>query len=88
MPTSATLVQPDCWICRNATAAKTNVAYSTLAAGFTRFLTAVHKNFAERLEQRGRAKMSIIAAAMRKLLVLAYGVLKSGQPFDPAYNAF
>jgi transposase len=45
------------------------------------------KNFAERLEERGKAKMSIIAAAMRKLLVLAYGVLKSGQPFDPAYAA-
>jgi hypothetical protein len=31
--------------------------------------------------------MSIIAAAMRKRLTLAYGVLKSGQPFDPAYAA-
>jgi transposase len=29
--------------------------------------------------------MSIIVAAMRKLLHLAYGVLKSGQPFDPHY---
>jgi transposase len=45
------------------------------------------KPFAERLQERGKAKMNIIAAAMRKLLVLAYGVLKSGQPFDPAYAA-
>jgi transposase len=45
------------------------------------------KNLSERLEERGKAKMCIIAAAMRKLLILAYGVLKSGQPFDPAYAA-
>jgi transposase len=45
------------------------------------------KSLAERLGERGKAKMSIIAAAMRKLLVLAYGVLKSGLPFDPAYIA-
>lgn len=45
------------------------------------------KSLAERLGERGKAKMSIIAAAMRKLLVLAYGVLKSGKPFDPAYAA-
>jgi transposase len=45
------------------------------------------KSLAGRLEERGKAKMSIIAAAMRKLLVLAYGVLKSGQPFNPAYAA-
>ncbi|PNF70927.1 IS110 family transposase, partial [Stutzerimonas stutzeri] len=25
----------------------------------------------------------IVCAAMRKLLSIAYGVLKSGQPFDP-----
>lgn len=43
------------------------------------------KRFGERLAERGKAKKSIIAAAMRKLLVLAYGVLKTGQPFDPAY---
>lgn len=39
----------------------------------------------ERLEQRGKLKMQIIVAAMRKLLCLAYGVLKSGRPFDPNY---
>ncbi|MDB5092943.1 MAG: hypothetical protein JWO85_1044, partial [Candidatus Eremiobacteraeota bacterium] len=31
----------------------------------------------------GKHKMVIVAAAMRKLLVLAYGVVKSGRPFDP-----
>jgi hypothetical protein len=29
--------------------------------------------------------MVALAAVMRKLLVLAYGVLKSKQPFDAAY---
>ncbi len=40
---------------------------------------------AERLEERGKEPMVIVGAAMRKLLQLAYGVLKSGQPFDPLY---
>jgi len=40
----------------------------------------------DQLAARHKAKMQIIGAAMRKLLVLAYGVLKSGQPFDPAYS--
>jgi hypothetical protein len=29
--------------------------------------------------------MQIVAAAMRKLVHLVYGVLKSGKPFDPEY---
>ncbi len=37
----------------------------------------------ERLKKRGKCPMQIIGAAMRKLVHLAYGVLKSGQPFDP-----
>jgi len=43
------------------------------------------KALAVRLEKRGKTKMTIVGAAMRKLLQLAYGVLKSGQPFDPNY---
>jgi hypothetical protein len=30
--------------------------------------------------------MTTIGAVMHKLLVLAYGVLKSGLPFDPNYG--
>lgn len=37
----------------------------------------------DRLTKKGKPKMVIVAAAMRKLLHLAYGVLKTGQPFDP-----
>lgn len=40
----------------------------------------------EQLAARGKTKMQVIVAAMRKLLVLAYGVLKSGQPFDPNFH--
>jgi transposase len=32
-----------------------------------------------------KARMTIVAAVMHKLLVLAYGVLKSGRPFDPNF---
>lgn len=38
---------------------------------------------AARLSARGKTGMQIMVAAMRKLLVLAYGVLKSGRRFDP-----
>lgn len=41
--------------------------------------------WAEGLRQRGKCKMSVIGAAMRKLIHLAYGVLKTGQPFDPEW---
>ncbi len=39
----------------------------------------------ERLVAAGKPKMVALAAVMRKLLVLAYGVLKSKQPFNPSY---
>lgn len=38
-----------------------------------------------RLLAAGKAKMAIVGAAMRKLVHLIYGVLKSGVPFDAAY---
>lgn len=43
------------------------------------------RTFAERLAQRGMAKLAVVVAVMRKLLHLAFGLLKSGQPFDPHY---
>jgi transposase len=43
------------------------------------------KSFAERLLNRGKVKMQALGAVMRKLLHLAYGILKSQQPFDPNY---
>ena len=38
-----------------------------------------------RLTDAGKSKMTIVGAAMRKLVHLIYGVLKSGLPFDPNY---
>jgi hypothetical protein len=39
----------------------------------------------DRLLEKGKAKGAIRSAAMHKLLCLAYGVLKSGKPFDADY---
>jgi len=41
--------------------------------------------FGDRLKATGHTGKSIVVAAMRKLLHLIYGVLKSGLPFDPNY---
>lgn len=43
------------------------------------------REFCDRLALRGLPKMAIVAAAMRKLLHLVFGVLKHMQPFDPNY---
>jgi len=59
-------------------------------AMFMPALTAIRWNptiqlFASRLRDRGKLPKVIIAAVMRKLVHIAYGVLKSGKPFDPYY---
>lgn len=41
------------------------------------------KEFAKRLARNGKTSMQIICAAMRKLLHIAFGVLKHNHPFDP-----
>lgn len=43
------------------------------------------KAFFERLVAAGKAKMAAVGACMRKLLMIAYGVLKSRTPFDPSW---
>jgi transposase len=43
------------------------------------------KAWAKGLQERGKCKMTVICAVMRKLLHLAYGVLKNGKPFDPEW---
>jgi transposase len=42
------------------------------------------KAFAEGLAQRGKPKKVIIGAVMRKLVHIAYGVLKHQTPYDPS----
>lgn len=46
----------------------------------------VIRQWAQGLTARGLTRKQVIVAAMRKLLHLAYGVLKSGKPFDVHYN--
>jgi transposase len=41
------------------------------------------RDFCERLERNGKTPKQATVAAMRKLLHLAYGVLKNRRPFDP-----
>ena len=42
--------------------------------------------FYERLLAKGKPKKVALCAVMRKLLVLSYGVIKSGIEFDPSYR--
>ncbi len=41
--------------------------------------------FCERLKANGKNGKAIVCAAMRKLIHIAFGVLKSGKAFDPKY---
>lgn len=43
----------------------------------------VIRAFSQRLLANGKPKMLVVGAAMRKLAHIAFGVLKSGRPFDP-----
>jgi transposase len=43
------------------------------------------KAWGEGLQERGKCKMTIICAVMRKLVHIAYGVLKTGKPFNPEW---
>lgn len=43
------------------------------------------KAMAQRLKERGLKGMPMVAALMRKMLVLVYGVLKTEKPFDPDF---
>ncbi|HBB96327.1 MAG TPA: IS110 family transposase [Blastocatellia bacterium] len=42
--------------------------------------------FCERLSGNGKNKMQVIGAAMRKLIHIVFGVLKSGKCFDPSHE--
>jgi hypothetical protein len=44
------------------------------------------KAFFNRLSAAGKPPMLIIGAMMRKLIHVAFGVLKSAKPFDPALH--
>lgn len=57
-----------------------------MPAMVTLYRTAWGKQFRSRLTLAGKPPMLIIAAMMRKLLHVAFGVLKSGKIFNPALH--
>lgn len=46
------------------------------------------KTFADRLKENGKKPKQIIIAVMRKLLHQIYGILKSGEPYNPEKRGF
>jgi transposase len=50
-------------------------------------LTPWGKAFAIRLTQAGKPKMVILGALMRKLIEMAYAILRSGKPFDASMHS-
>lgn len=57
-----------------------------MPATVTLYKTAWGKRFREHLAAAGKPPRLVIGATMRKLLQVAFGVLKSGKPFDPALH--
>jgi len=58
-----------------------------MPAMVTLYRTAWGRLYRERLAANGKAPKLIIGAMMRKLAQVAFGVLQSGKPFDPALHA-
>jgi len=58
-----------------------------MPAMVTLYKTTWGKRFRERLEASAKAPKLIIGAMMRKLIHVAFGVLKSGKPFDPTLHS-
>jgi transposase len=46
----------------------------------------VVRSFCQRLAKHGKNKMQLVGAAMRKLIHIAFGVLKSGKVFNPDHE--
>lgn len=46
----------------------------------------VVRSFCQRLARHGKNKMQLVGAAMRKLIHIAFGVLKSGKVFNPEHE--
>lgn len=58
-----------------------------MPAMYTVYQTPWGRRILERLTSAGKSPKVIIVAMMRKLLHVAFGVLKAGQKFDPALHA-
>ena len=81
---SGTSVRSHCHLSKAGTSRLRRALYfpAMVALRFNPLIQALGK----RLTDKGKSKMLIIGAAMRKLLYLVYGVLKSAKPFDPDFS--
>jgi transposase len=57
-----------------------------MPAMYTLYRTTWGRQFLERLSRNGKKPMTMIVAMMRKLLHVAFGVLKSGEKFKPSLH--
>ncbi|SUO93646.1 transposase [Suttonella ornithocola] len=55
-----------------------------IAVGFGKY--AKFSPFATRLEANGKKRKAIVIALMRKLLSIAYAVIRNNEPFNPALH--
>lgn len=74
-------------VCGPSRLSKTGNAHLRQALYFPAIVAWTHnpviRTFCDRLRNQGKPKMSVLAAAMRKLLHIVFGVLKHRQPFNP-----
>lgn len=82
--TSGTSVKGKSALCKIGSARLRKVLYmpSLSAIQHNPFITALY----DRLKAKSKNGMIIACACMKKLVHIIYGVIKSGKPFDPAYN--
>jgi transposase len=57
-----------------------------MPAMYTLYRTTWGRHFLERLTRNGKTPMTMIVAMMRKLLHVAFGVLKTGEKFNPSLH--
>lgn len=57
-----------------------------MPAMYTLYRTTWGRHFLERLTRNGKTPMTMIVAMMRKLLHVAFGVLKTGEKFNPTLH--
>jgi transposase len=78
---SGTSVRSRAWLCKTGSSRLRAALYFPAIAA-ARF-DPVFKAFRDRLEGRGKRGLVVVAALMRKLLTVAFGVLKSNAPYAP-----
>jgi transposase len=82
---SGTSVRTRAWLCKTGSSRlRTALYFPALAAGRH---DPAFQAFRERLEARGKPGMVVVAALMRKLVTVAFGVLKSETAYNPELAA-